>query len=102
MIKSNDNQRVIQPYLFFNGSCEKAIDFYRKSLGAEVEQIMRYNESPEQPPPGKLPAGFENKIMHASLRIGESTLMLSDGCSTEKPHFDGFSLTVSAPNESDA
>ena len=102
MIKSNDNQRVVQPYLFFNGSCEKAIDFYRKTLGAEVEQMVRYNESPEPAPPGKLPSGFEKKNLHASLRIGETTLMLSDGCSTEKPKFEGFSLSITVPTEDDA
>ena len=69
MSTKNDN-RIIQPYLFFNGSCEQAIEFYRKALGAEVEMMMRFKESPEPPPPGAVPPGSENKIMHASFRIG--------------------------------
>jgi PhnB protein len=101
MSPSKDN-RIIQPYLFFNGSCEQAVEFYRKALGAEVEMIMRFKESPEPPPPGRLPPGFENKIMHTSLRIGQTTLMASDGCADEKPNFQGFSLSLSVPSEAEA
>lgn len=100
-MSTNDN-RVIQPYLFFNGSCEKAVEFYRKTLGAEVEMMMRYKESPEPPPPGVVPAGFENKIMHTSFRIGETTVMASDGCSDENAKFQGFYLSLSVPSESEA
>src|SRR5215212_9678634 len=99
---STNNNRFIEPYLFFNGSCEQAVDFYRKALGAEVILLMRYKDSPEPPQPGMLPSGFENKIMHASFRIGETTVMASDGCSTEKPNFEGFSLSLSVPNEYEA
>ncbi len=101
MSTTNDN-RIIQPYLFFNGSCEQAIEFYRKALGAEVQMIMRYKESPEPPPPGRIPPGFENKIMHTSFRIGSTTVMASDGCSADKPNFEGFSLSLSVPSEADA
>jgi PhnB protein len=69
----------IEPYLFFEGRCEEAVEFYRKALGAEVMMLMRYKDSPEPRAPGKLPAGSENKVMHASLRIGETTVMASDG-----------------------
>jgi len=94
---------VIQPYLFFNGRCEEAIEFYKNALGAEVQMMMRYKESPEPPPPGMVPPGFENKIMHVSMRIGQTTVMASDGCSAEKPEFEGFSLSlaVSTPAEVD-
>ena len=101
MTTTKDN-RIVQPYLFFNGSCEQAVEFYRKALGAEVEMMMRYKESPEPTQPGMVPPGFENKIMHTSFRIGQTTVMASDGCSAEKPNFEGFSLSVSVPNESEA
>jgi hypothetical protein len=65
---------AIEPYLFFNGRCEDAIEFYKKALGAEVLMLMRYKESPEPPPPGMVPPGWENKIMHTSLRIGNATV----------------------------
>jgi PhnB protein len=101
MSTTQDN-RVIQPYLFFNGSCEQAVDFYRKALGAEVQMMMRYKESPEPPPPGRLPPGFENKIMHTSFRIGQTTVMASDGCSADKAKFEGFSLALSVGDEAEA
>ena len=101
MTTTKDN-RMIQPYLFFNGSCEQAIEFYRKVLGAEVEMMMRFKESPEPPPPGTVPAGFENKIMHASFRVGQTTVLASDGCSADKADFEGFSLSLSVPNEAEA
>ena len=81
----------VEPYLFFNGQCEAAIAFYKQALGAEVVMQMRMDESPEPVPPG-----FEHKIMHASLRIGDTTLMLSDGNSAAKANFQGFSLSIGA------
>jgi PhnB protein len=94
---------MVQPYLFFNGRCEEAIEFYKKAIGAEVQMLMRFKESPEPPPPGMVPPGFENKIMHASFRVGQTLVMASDGCSTDGPKFEGFSLSlaVSTPAEVD-
>ena len=96
------DQRVIEPYLFFNGNCEQAIAFYRQALGAELQFKMLYQESPEPLPPGRLPPGFENKIMHASLRVGRTTLMISDGCSAEKAGFEGFCLSLSFSTTAEA
>ena len=101
MSTTKDNL-FVQPYLFFNGSCEEAIEFYRKALGAEVEMMMRFKETPEPLPPGAVPPGFENKIMHSCFRIGQTTVMASDGDSTDKPSFQGFSLSLSVPNEAEA
>jgi PhnB protein len=92
----------VEAYLFYEGRCEEAIEFYRKALGAEVEMLMRNKESPEPPPPGTLPAGAENKIMHASVRIGDTRLMMSDGHCQGNARFAGFSLTVNAPSEAEA
>ena len=92
----------IQPYLFFDGRCEEAIDFYRRMLGAEVEMMMRFSESPEPCPEGMVPAGAENKVMHASLRIGGTTVMASDGHCTGKPSFQGFALSLDAKDEDEA
>ena len=88
----------VEPYLFFNGHCEEAIAFYKEALGAEVIMQMRMNESPEPPQPGMLPPGFEQKIMHATLRIGETIVMMSDGNSNMQPSFQGFSLSIAAPD----
>ena len=91
----------ISPYLFFSGRCEEALDFYREAIGAHVEMVMRYNESPDPIPPGRLQPGFENKIMHASFRVGEAVILASDGCD-DKSKFDGFRLALSVANEAAA
>lgn len=91
----------IQPYLFFNGRCQEALEFYTATLGAQVEMMMRYKDSPEPPPAGTLPQGFEEKVMHCSFRIGSSTLMASDGC-THGPSFSGFSLSLTMKTEAEA
>ena len=92
----------VQPYLFFDGRCEEALEFYRKALGAKVEMLMRYKEAPDAPPPGTLPPGSENKVMHASVRVGDTVVMASDGHCSGKPSFSGFSLTVNARDEAEA
>jgi PhnB protein len=92
----------VQPYLFFDGRCEEAIEFYRDTLGAEVEMLMRFKDSPEPCDPSMVPPGSENKVMHASFRIGKTTLMASDGNCTSQPKFEGFSLSLSASSEAEA
>jgi PhnB protein len=91
---------LVEPYLNFDGRCEEALDFYRSALGAEVTMLMRYNDSPEPCAPGMVPPGAENKVMHASFRIGESTLMASDCHCQGKTSFEGFSLSITAPTAS--
>ena len=92
----------IQPYLFFEGRCEEAIEFYRSALGAKVEMLMRYRDSPEPTPPGMLPPGSENKVMHATLSVGDAAFMASDGHCQGKPGFQGFSLSLTAKDEAEA
>jgi PhnB protein len=92
----------VQPYLFFNGRCEEAAEFYRRAIGAEVVTQMRFSDSPEPQPPGAVPAGAEGKIMHMSLRIGETTVMASDGRCLGEPNFQGFSLSITAADDAQA
>ena len=92
----------VQPYLFFDGRCEEAIEFYRRALNAEVEMLMRFREAPERPPPGTVPPGSENKVMHASIRIGDTTVMASDGHCAGKPAFQGFSLSLTVQDTAEA
>jgi PhnB protein len=93
---------LVQPYLFFDGRCEEALGFYRRTLGAEVKMLMRFKEAPEKPPAGTMPSGTENKVMHAELRIGESAIMASDGHCQGKASFEGFSLTLAVKTEAEA
>jgi PhnB protein len=90
----------VEPYLSFDGRCEEAIEFYRKELGAEVTMLMRFKESPEPCQPGMSPPG--DKVMHASFRIGDTTLMASDGQCLGKANFQGFSLSLKAHSEAEA
>jgi PhnB protein len=90
----------VQPYLFFDGRCEEALQFYSKHLGAKVEMLMRNKESPEPPPPGMNAPG--EKVMHAAFRIGDTQLMASDGYSTGKPRFEGISLSITARDDAEA
>jgi PhnB protein len=92
----------VQPYLFFEGRCEEALEFYRRALGAQVLMLMRYKESPEPPQPGCPPPGSGDKVMHASFRIGRMTLMASDGRCAGKPAFQGFSLSLTVASEAEA
>jgi PhnB protein len=91
----------IQPYLFFNGNCEEALDFYKTALDAQVDMVMRYRDNPDSPPPGMIPEGHEDKIMHASFQVGGAMVMASDGCG-DSPAFAGFSLHLGVETEIDA
>jgi PhnB protein len=95
------SKTTITPYLFFAGRCEEALNFYCDALGAQIDMMMRFDESPDPVPPGMLQAGFEKKIMHASFRVGEVSLMASDGCD-DKSTFDGFRLALTVPSEAEA
>jgi PhnB protein len=91
----------VQPYLFFDGRCEEAIEFYKSALGAKVDMLMRFKDNPE-PQPGMTPPGSDNKVLHAQLHIGDAVVMASDGMAGGKPEFKGFSLSVNAANEAEA
>ena len=92
----------VQSYLFFDGRCDEALEFYKRAIGAEVTMLMRFKESPDAGKPGGCAPTDANKVMHASFRVGESTLMASDGRCTGQPKFEGFSLSISAANEAEA
>jgi len=89
----------VQPYLFFDGRCEEAINFYRKAVGAEVQMLMRYKESPDQ---NMCAPGSGDKVMHASFRVGDSTVLASDGRCEGKQKFEGFSLSLTARDDAQA
>jgi PhnB protein len=91
----------VTPYLMFNGRCEEALDFYKKTIGAEVGMMMRFKDSPEPPPPGCAPVDG-NKVMHSAFQIGGATVMASDGMAQGGPKFEGFSLTLHAKDEPEA
>ena len=97
---STSKLNTVQPYLFFGGRCEEALEFYGKAIGAEVQMLSRFKEMPD-PQPG-FPDCFEDKVMHATFRIGESVVMASDGQCDGPPNFEGFSLAITVPDETEA
>jgi PhnB protein len=91
----------IQPYLFYEGRCEEAMEFYRGAVGAEVTMMMRYKDSPEKNPE-MCPPGNENNVMHASFRVGGSTILASDGMGSGKPKFEGIALSLTVATDVEA
>ena len=89
----------VQPYLFFDGRCEEALDFYKKAIGAQVEMLMRLKESPDQ---AMCAPGGENKVMHTCFKVGETAIMASGGRNTGNPNFQGFALSIEAKDEAEA
>ena len=89
----------VEPYLFFEGRTEEALQFYEQKLGAKIEALMRYQENPE---PKYNPPNSANKVMHALFSIGDTKVMASDGNCTGKPSFQGFALTINAKDAAEA
>lgn len=93
----------VQPYLFFGGRCEEALGFYQKALGAEVLAKMKFKEAPDGPPPGTLAPGWEDKVMHSAIKIGEAQVMASDGMGvSDQPGTHGVSLALIVKDDAEA
>jgi len=93
---------TVQPYLFFDGKCEEALEFYKSAIGAEVEMLMRFSENPDKPDPSNMPPNSENKVMHAAFKVGDTQILASDGHCNGKPSFQGFGLTLGAKSDAEA
>ena len=89
----------VQPYLFFDGSCDEAIEFYKKAIGAKVGMLMRWKDSPDK---SMCTASNADKVMHAQFQVGETAILASDGRNSGQPKFDGFALTIAVQNEAEA
>ncbi|HEV2696011.1 MAG TPA: SRPBCC domain-containing protein [Verrucomicrobiae bacterium] len=100
-MKKNTKTKIVQPYILFGGRCAEALKFYGKAVGAKVDLLMRFQDSPEPPPPGAIPPGYSKKVMHVTFRIGDSILMASDGCG-EPVNFSSFSLHLAVATEAEA
>lgn len=92
----------VEPYLNFNGRCEEAIEFYKRALGAEVLMLLRFGENPDSVASGMVPPGGEQKILHATWRIGNSLVMGSDSECNGKPSFAGISLSLTTADAAEA
>lgn len=94
---------TIQPYLFFRGRCEEAIDYYKRTLGADVQMLMRFNDNPDQPPPDAVPHELDDRVMHAEIRVAGVDILLSDGmkCGPLDFSYMSIALSVDDPAEVD-
>ena len=89
----------VQPYVFFDGKCDEALQFYQRALGAKVNALMRFSEAPDQ---SQIKPENKNKVMHAAVQIGETEILVSDGYCLGAPAFQGFALTIHAANSAEA
>jgi PhnB protein len=89
----------VQPYLFFDGRCDEALEFYKKAVGATPKMLMRFKDAPDQ---SMVSPGSKDKVMHAAVEIGDATVLMSDGHCTGQTNFKGFALAFSTPSESEA
>ena len=92
----------VEAYLMLSGRCEEALAFYNQAIGAPTTMLMRFDESPDKNHPMPLPPNWDKKIMHSSMMVGDTTVMLSDGMSTEPVSFAGVSLSITADDEAQA
>jgi PhnB protein len=89
----------LQPYLFFDGRCEEALEFYKRTLGAKVAMLMRFKDNPD---PNSNPPVADDKVMHARVRIGDTVIFAGDGMCRGSTKFDGFALSLTVADESQA
>lgn len=89
----------VQPYLFFDGRCDEALEFYKKAIGAKVGMLLRFKDAPDT---SMITPGSENKVMHSQFQIGNTTVMASDGRNTGRPNFHGIALSISTNTEAEA
>ena len=99
MTTTTTTSTQVQPYLFFEGRCEEALNHYKKAIGAKVTALMRYKESPD---PQMVPPGGSEKVMHAEFSVADTVLFASDGRAQGKPSFQGFALSIAVPDEKTA
>jgi PhnB protein len=76
----------VEPYVYFQGRCDEALEFYREAIGADATVFAR----------------FEDKVAHAVLSIGDTTVLASDGQGESQPDFSGFSLSLTVPDDGEA
>jgi PhnB protein len=95
----------LNPYLLFDGDCEAAFKFYEQALGAKTQSLMRFSEAPKQPGAAdcRMPAGFNDKVLHARIAIGDQIVMASDAPTGhyDKPSGTRLTLNFDKPSEAE-
>jgi PhnB protein len=99
VVHKGEKAMQVQPYLMFEGRCDEALKFYQAAIGAEIQMLMRFKESPDQ---SMVSPEAKEKIMHACMRIGDSRVLASDGNCSGSPAFNGVNLTLNASDDAEA
>lgn len=89
----------VLPYLFFDGRCAEALEFYKKAVGATVDTLMHWKDAPDK---SMVTPKNADRVMHAHFRIGDSAVLGSDGEGKGHPKFEGFRLVIHAKDETEA
>lgn len=89
----------INPYLFFNGNCEEAFKLYEKVLNGKIEAMLPHTGTPAE---AHVPKEWGNKIMHASMKIGDDVLMASDAPPPHQGPMSGFSVSLQVKDPKEA
>ena len=76
----------IEPYVYFQGRCEEALEFYRGAIGADATVFAR----------------FEDKVAHAVMSVGDTVVLASDGQGSGQAEFSGFSLSLTVSEDAEA
>ena len=83
---------LVNPYLMFNGNCAEALKFYEKALGAKIEFSMPFEGSPAA---DTVPPDWANKILHATILVGDTKVMASDAPPGHYHQPQGISVSLS-------
>ena len=92
----------VEPYLMLSGRAEDALAFYNQAIGAKTVMVMRFDESPDQNHPMPLPPDWDKKIIHCSMTVGDTLVMMSDGMSAVPKDLSGITLSLTADDEAHA
>src|SRR5204863_3821229 len=98
-LEKEEKTMNVQPYLSFEGRAQEAIDFYKSALGAQVEAVMQFKDAP---PDMQANMPNKDKVMHASFKVGDTTIYASDGNCGGSPKFEGITLTINATSNNEA
>jgi PhnB protein len=89
----------VNPYIFFNGNCQEALNYYQKVLGARIEAVLLYETGPDDMP---TPPEWKKKVMHAKITIDGEVLMASDAFPGHFQQPQGFAVSLQVQDPGDA
>ncbi len=89
----------VNPYLFFDGQCQEAFEFYENLLGGKIVAMTTHEGTPAA---AHVPAEWRSKIIHARLVFGNQVLMGSDAPPEHQQKPQGFSININVESPAEA